>query len=90
MANFRLSEHGKDVSRFVIPQGRSAQLVQWGDDHARNKLELDLSTAGGAFHQAQCRLNAFYAVGRPSSHTTNTSRRDFFLRYLTEARGIAC
>ncbi len=47
MANFKLSEHGKDISRFVIPQGRSVKLVQWGGDGAGNKLELDLSTAGG-------------------------------------------
>ena len=30
------------------------------------------------------------SLRRPSSHTTNTSRRGFFLRCVTEARGIAC
>jgi len=47
MANFKLSEHGKDISSFVIPQGRSVKLVQWGGDWAGNKLELDLNTSGG-------------------------------------------
>jgi len=32
MADFKLSEHGKDISSFVIPQGRSVKLVQWGGD----------------------------------------------------------
>jgi len=47
ISNFKLSEHDKDISSFVIPQSRSVKLVQWGGDWAGNKLELDLKTAGG-------------------------------------------
>lgn len=46
MANFKIPENGKNISKFYIPQGRKVQLLQWGGDMSGNQLRLSCFARG--------------------------------------------